>query len=513
MNAKNKLFHIILVLFYDAHREKPGQYNTYIKELLSGISTANDSKIPVDEIKDIRALKNLAAWLLKQTEGKVSRDAAIAKLKFFVKDETIVSAFESVLVEITDREQLDFTINDNIRDLKELLHYETVHEMTKNVFYEIARGGLNGYREVLTDYADKIKLLAEKGSSEGDKEYSYIVDGSKEGVVAELLQQAAELGNAKGRRTTGSLGLDRLIGGDDTPGAGRGDFIMYGANTHNNKSGMAYFIFQNLIMLNQPYMIDSSKKPLIVFVSTEDNASKAMAWWFKHLYEQTHRVSVRECTWSWSERDKFLRENFTRTGYDYRYLRVKDSTDYTIFKLLDTLDKFEREGYEIHDLFIDYLFTFNKKGLGNGVAGTDIKELVRRVRNYCNPRLITVWAPHQLNSESMSKLRDFDKEEDFVKSMPYKGYLEGGKGIAAELDVEWYQHIVEVKDVNTGLMRYFLSVQRGKRRADNASRNELRYMLMEFSPIGGILPDHCIEGEPVILTSLDEITISDGGEW
>lgn len=513
MNAKNKLFHIILVLYYDAHREKPGQYNTYIKELLAEISTANDSKTPADEINDIRALKNLAGWLLKSNGGNINRAAVIAKLKFFVKDETIVSAFEEVMIDIEDKGQLDFTINDNIRDLKDLIHYDDVHEAARDAFFEITRGGLTGYKEALSNYAEKIKLLNEKGFSTDNKNYSYVVDSNKEGGIAELLEASANESSSEGRLKCGWKDMNRSAGGEKSPGFARGDLVLFGANQHNNKSGMAYALFKDILMSNTPYMLDAAKKPLMLFFSTEDNASKAMSWWFKHLYEQTHNEMVEMCDWSYTQREAFIREHFVATGYEFRYHRIKNSSDYTIFDLFNTLDGYERDGYEIHAVFFDYFHTINKKGLGTGIAGTDVKELFRRIRNYCNPRLITVFAPHQLNSESRAKLRDVLKEEDFVKLLPYRGFLEGGKGIDAELDVEFYQHVCVIKDAETGKKRYFLAIQRGKRRAADASRNELTYFLLEFFPVGGLLPDLNNEGDHITLESLDQFTNSGEGEW
>jgi hypothetical protein len=87
-----------------------------------------------------------------------------------------------------------------------------------------------------------------------------------------------------------------------------------------------------------------------------------------------------------------------------------------------------------------------------------MRDLFRRMRNFCSARGTLLLTPHQLSTEAKQLIREGKPPADFVKDIAGKGYYSGCKQIDQEVDIELYIHIVKFGG------RAYLAVQRGKHR-------------------------------------------------
>jgi hypothetical protein len=164
--------------------------------------------------------------------------------------------------------------------------------------------------------------------------------------------------------------------------------------------------------------------------------------------------------------------------------------------------KLEASGYEIHLIFIDYLNMMSKLGCQQGPAGTDIRDLFRRARNFLSKRGIACITPHQLSTEAKMLLRL--GAENFVQEIANKGYYDSCRTIDQEVDFEIYQHIVKVGDES------YLTLQRGKHRTPFITPEKDLYTILKFEQIGGILDD--INSRDLSRRYVGGTAVADGGD-
>jgi hypothetical protein len=149
--------------------------------------------------------------------------------------------------------------------------------------------------------------------------------------------------------------------------------------------------------------------------------------------------------------------------------------------LCNKVVELEADGYEIHLLMVDYLKMLPTTGCTQGTAGEDIRDLWRRMRNFCNTRNIPFISPHQLSSEAKQLIRE--NRMNFVQEIAEKGYYDGCRRLDQEVDWELYIHIEKVNGVS------YLTIQRGKHRFPRIIPDSMKYIVLQFHDVGGLLDD------------------------
>ena len=72
-------------------------------------------------------------------------------------------------------------------------------------------------------------------------------------------------------------------------------------------------------------------------------------------------------------------------GYEVMFVHVNPSL-WGYRDVQNYVLSLEAEGYEVHVLMLDYLNMLDKRGLdNNGPTGSNIRDLFRRMRNFCAP--------------------------------------------------------------------------------------------------------------------------------
>lgn len=168
-------------------------------------------------------------------------------------------------------------------------------------------------------------------------------------------------------------------------GLRRGEFVMTPALQHKYKTGLTLSMFKQLAVYNVPFMIDSKKKPLLVRISFEDDLNLNLQFLYQSLkYDETREV-VDVKYLSVEEMSAYVKQRMQVNGYHVKLLRV-DPSQWTYKHICNKLIELEAQGYEIHICMVDYLAMLPTTGCTvSGPMGTDLRDMFRRIRNFCSP--------------------------------------------------------------------------------------------------------------------------------
>lgn len=318
------------------------------------------------------------------------------------------------------------------------------------------------------------------------------IDIGDENSTQEVFKVVKENSSGVSVLKTGLTGLNKLLQG----GFRRGESWVIGALQHNFKTGFSMTLFKEIAMYNKPIMIDPNKKPLLVRISFEDEIDKNLQWLYQSLYENETGEKCITGDTEISVMSKYIKDRLEVNGYHIKILRV-DPTQWTYMNICNYITELESQGYEIHLLMLDYLAMVPTNGCTIGPMGSDLRDMYRRIRNFCSPRKITMITPHQLSTEAKQLIRDGRGE--FVKEIANKGYYDKCKTIDQEVDGELYIHIEKKNN------KSYLTIQRGKHRIPTLIDDADKYLVYPFHDVGAILddingaPTHCkkVGGGPV----------------
>ena len=306
-------------------------------------------------------------------------------------------------------------------------------------------------------------------------------DGTDPGIVDELdindddamvnlLERVKDQADGTAKLRTGWKKINIMIQG----GFSRHETVIINALQHKFKSGFTQSLFMQLLRHNKPVMKDPTKKPLMVFISFEDDVEIIGSFMYRYLYMNEHGELPDMSKVSSKDIATYLKNNLTQNGYHIKILRVNPS-EWTYRDLLNKILYFESLGYEIHACFVDYLAKLSTTGLDtNGAMGSAVRELFNRCRNFFGSKKILFVTPHQLSTEAKQLIRNGVSDVNFVKEIAGKGYTELSKQIDQVVDLELYLHIARINRLP------YLTVQRGKHRNPTILNEEDMYALLPF---------------------------------
>jgi hypothetical protein len=302
------------------------------------------------------------------------------------------------------------------------------------------------------------------------------VDIGDEAGMSEVCNQIQEADNQTSILKTGYQGLNRMWQG----GLRRGTATILGALQHNYKTGFSLTIFKQVAIYNDPVMDNPTKKPLLLRISFEDSLTDNIQFLYQNFYQNEHGTLPNIKGVKPKDMAAYVKEKMGVTGYQVKFLRVNPS-DWTYKDIQNKVIELEAEGYEIHLLMLDYLAMVPTTGCEQGTAGHDMRDMWRRMRNFCSARNIALFSPHQLSSDAKMLIRE--GRTDFVKAIANKGYYDGSKRLDQEVDLETYIGI-ERKD-----NKAYLTLQRGKHRTPTVIPESDKYFVLPFTEKGCILDD------------------------
>ena len=393
------------------------------------------------------------------------------------EEDYLFRAFEQVISkDFANIQDVVALVQDYRRQLLDYMNEKDIMNIISDYSRRVVFGSTSGteMREVVVEMGEKLNPLIQKRAKHAHPAERGNIDLSDiNGVLAEyetVKDKTSQVGNLR----SGWKALNRMFG--KYQALPRGTFWLIGGLKHNFKSGFMLSMFVQFALFNKPSLNDPTCKPLLLFISFENELSDNMLWIYKYIKENDEGILVDESKINPREAAHYVAERMSETGFEVKMIRY-DPSDFTYGSLLTVLDGFIAEGYEIQALLIDYLNMISKRGIPVTVAGDAILEVFGRLRNYCSPRKITCLTPHQLSTEAQQLARD--NVQDFVKVIADKQYYEACKRLGQPVDLESVIHIVPANG------KSYLTIQRGKHR-NMVTPAKDKYLVLPFQEIGTI---------------------------
>lgn len=482
MDSKLLLVKIITLLFAESCNPKPtGHARSIAKLALEEIKPTNQGLVADFSRDTIGKLFEIVNWMLtRPIDERFSATDILSRTKLAVESEEYI--YDALATEI-DGEKTDEDIKNIIKNSREhinqFLRQSSITKIMRDGYRAVQFNAASvDWNNFVKDISSQLEPYLTNGPMDSSTLVEYVDIGNSDSLV-QAFKLAKEQVSSEGVIRFGWRGLNRMFG--DQGGGRRGEFLVIGALQHNFKSGTALEMAKSAALYNKPYMIDPTKKPLILRISLENPLANDIIHIYRSLIEPEINAPVDQASIDPLQAAAYTYERLTENGYHFQ-IEHHDPSDYTIHKLIETIEKYEEQGYEIHLLSIDYLAMMSTKGCKQGATGQDIRDLFRRARNATETRHIFTVTPHQLSVEAKKLTRG--GVDDFVKEIANKGYYDSCSTIDQEVDMEIYQHKVVVNGVS------YLTMQRGKHRKSGliTPPTDL-YCVYQFNATRGFIDD------------------------
>lgn len=285
----------------------------------------------------------------------------------------------------------------------------------------------------------------------------------------------------------------------------------------NCKSLFSLLLSISIPVFNTPEKVMENVKgdlqPVILDLSLENELDVNLAYAYQALYGHfegeapvmvaSENATDEEKALHNTKMSDYLCSKMRANGWEYIFQKHTNS-DFKIHYLNDLILDLKRRGYHVAGIRGDYFGTISKAGHGNGIAGSDIKEIYRIARNIQVVRNRGfLLAPHQISPEG-KKLKALDPAS-FCKNLPGRGLYDNCSSLDNEADGEMYFN----KRVVNG--HSYLEVQRGKHRTIIDTKEAYHYTVIPFREVG-ILPWDCDKEETVTASSINVFTGGMGDE-
>lgn len=507
MDTKLLLVKCITILYLQSKLKETENtsVNYIINQVLSVVKPA-DKSISTDYGHDtLTALRDTVVWMQLNVANEFDDNSLKQRFILNVKDDMyILDALNQMFIgEDISSSDINKMISSQCREVSTWIDKNTVTDIIKDYYRKTQFDNDKlDWSTLIVDLQTKLEPFMHIGTR-GKKATSHasisaVLDMDSPVEVARTLNMAQDQLSTAGVIKTPYQGINRMMG--EPGGMRRGEFIITPALQHKNKSGQSVDWFCGASMFNKPYMMDPSKKPLNLRISFENEMRDDIRSIYERIWFNTEHTNINFSEVDTEEAARYIGEKLGVNGYSNKILRI-DPTDYTYMDLFSLIEELEDEGYEIHFLSLDYLNMISKKGCNQGPQGEEIRDLIRRVRNFTSKKNITCQTPHQLSTDA--KMLERTGPDNFLKHVVGRGYYDGCKRIDQEVDLEVYIHIGEVNG------EFYQILSRGKHRGINRTPVANQSCVYKFDPIFGLPWD--INGPDQSRRTLGGDTLASGG--
>lgn len=483
MDSKLLLVKAITLLFCEAkHKDHRGKSNHLIVNAVDKLRLP-DQIIESDNGRNaIIGLRDTAVWMLSQNSEGYDVISLLQRIAVNIGDDLNTYKTCEVLKDYDnfDDEALGKVcaeLNNEIQALNgQMMIKEIINKANRDLFYNNKAVDWNKYvDDLVTDLSSHTRNMNVAQRSM----YLDIMNMNEPEELAKIFQNAKEESEGVGGFRSGWQAVNRMLGDGGT--FKRGEFCLVGAVTHNYKSGFCSDLFRHFCTLNDPVLKDPNKKPLLLYISTENTAEKDLMRMYIALKENETGIAVNPSTVDPVEAAKYIATRLKERGFDVVMKRM-DGGDFDYTRLCQMVLDYEDKGYEVQAIIFDYLALINKSDLGKfTMTGEDIRTLMQKTRTFMSARDILFITPHQLSQDAVNLKRG--GVSNFVAELAGKNYWDGSKRIANEVDLEIFLDIVERDGMS------WLAVQRGKHRCFKDTAVKYRHFFLPFQEIGYIPND------------------------
>lgn len=433
-------------------KKKNGITTEYIEEIIDFIYNMLDNKNTYDAVTILDSFNIISADI-----GKESKYSVLEKLINADLDQQTISKSIVSLKNMIDNFQKDM----EVKWLVKLANMDI--------------SNLTSVSEIKSYVGDMITKLQNLTKDDEVKDPAVVAEfdiTSHEGMT-DALNKIKEA-RSDNVLVTGFKGLNKMLQG----GFRRHEIWNVFALQHNYKSGFLQTLFVQFCMLNKPKLTDPNKKPMIIYLSFEDDPHIYLEQMYKYCYYSEFRKNPDINNTTAEEISNYLITKLTSNGYVPLTMKV-DPTSWTIDKMFNKMNMLMAEGYEIHAVIIDYLTKLPTTGCDrSGPQGTDVRDMFQQVKSFFGKRNIACITAHQLSTDAVMLKRQNYTGEMFLKELIGKGYTELSKQIPHILDGELYICIE-----NKGNDENYLCFHRGKHRIPTRISDRDMFFKIKF-------PDH-----------------------
>ena len=483
-----------------------------VKQALEDISVQKYNEMLHSEQFSVGQLKDIALKLAEHpADTELSEQALLDEIELACgSDNSALGRYMSNLSAVmTDREARNYVLA-IIRSLKGHVRERSVYNALKKTVFN--------WTNKSESPAELNTLLFEHISTmEGFLDSS---QGVIPGAIAEVdltdkeslkkaFSEVQQLNDDRFIYKTGLQGLNDALQGGLRPG----DFVCSTALQHMFKTGTSLFLPTTIALFNQPHLRDPSKKPLILRITNEDPMTSNLQGIYNNLKEwETGEKSTKynletlgkeeleKLTEVWAE---YIIGKFSANGWHFKIHEI-DPSEWTYKDFVNLILKYEAEGFEVILVSYDYLSQSSTKGCEQGAAGTDLKDLFKRHKNFCKARRIIFHTPHQLSTEATQQNREGVK--NLARAVGGKSYTAGSKMLDREFDIEISQHLHEVNGET--FIEFFVAKHR--RPTGMVISKDRRHFFYQLHPVGNLRPD--FNGEKAALKTPGGGAIGSGQE-
>ena len=298
--------------------------------------------------------------------------------------------------------------------------------------------------------------------------------------VSKVFQVVKETNEAEGFKF--KLGL-RALNKITNNGYKDSEFVIWNALQHNYKSGMLASSLIGIARYNKPIMTDPSKIPLLLYVSLEDDLDILFEFLYRQMYYTDNKVKADMSNTSKEEMSKYVKDKLQETGFKVKFIRV-DPSDWSYSSFFSLIEKYEKDGFELKTVILDYLSLIPTVGcIATGAVGSDLRDLYRRVRNFFAKRKCLFISAHQLSPDAQMINRENLTGEVFLNRIMGKGFFDGSKKLSQEMDLELYAYKF------TQNTKDYLAIGKGKHKGSKVMKSTDKLAIIPFPENLEPIPD------------------------
>ena len=328
-------------------------------------------------------LRNVALQLLNDAEQELDKSDLLQTLKICtLSNEKLFKVIEEGI----SKEEDERTIKRNVVTTRKIIN-NYLKELKISDILNKASYAFKFQKDKITDtsqfIAELISQLEPLQLTQNANDPAIVDDidiGNDESII-KIFDNIKNRMLGTGLYKTGWQEVNEMLQGGFRPG----EFTVIPALQHKYKTGFTLSLFAQIATNNTPLTKDMSKKPLLLRISFEDDINLNLQFLYQYLKYNETREPVDHSNVTVQEMAKYVKERLQVNGFNIKLLRV-DPSQWTYKNICNKILEYETQGYSVEVLMVDYLAMVPTTGcINTGPMGSDMRDLFRRMRNFCSP--------------------------------------------------------------------------------------------------------------------------------
>jgi hypothetical protein len=448
------------------------------------VKVDNNNDVAFTGHNKLKELKEYVLELLADKTKEYEKEVMLQRLKLLLETDTkLYEAVEQGILPDYDTGVNKRVVVNIVKALNN--HYKDVKigEILHKASYELKfnRAKIPDVTEFIGDMIAQLEPLQMRVTAK-DPAIIDETDITDEEHLTDMFSRVKKHTEGVGVFRTGFKGANEMMQG----GLRRGEYVQVTGLPHKYKTGWLLTMLAQIALFNSPDPIKvdpeapaesvATKRPLLAYFCFEDDSVNNLQFLYQYL-KMEEGIKVTQADLSAIdeiEAGKYVKKRLSATGFHVKIVRI-DPTKWTYKDIFNKVIEYEAQGYEVQYLFLNALYHIPTTGcISTGAIGTDRRDQIRRVLNFCASKNIGVMSPHQMSNDAKEKLRMGVSDVALLKEVAEKGYYEGSKQLDQELSLDLYIHLVPHKG------KTYLAVQRGKHRLPTNIPEYKKFFLLPF---------------------------------